>query len=427
MLGPASRFAVALSGGLDSTVLLALMARIALPGQLRALHVDHGLHADSAHWAAFCARVAESLGVPLMAGRVEIEAVPGQSIEALAREARYEALANMLGDGEVLLTAHQADDQLETVLFRLMRGAGVRGMRGIIDFDAFGPGYLARPLLGLTRESLAEVAEEWGLGWIEDPSNSDMRFDRNFLRARVLPGLKDHWPGAALAAVRLGQAMGDAEDNLAALARLDSRAIDDPGRISCAELRALGPARLRNLLRHLTDKLGLPAPDSRQLAELVKQLGAARRDAGTRVNWPGAEARIYRDHLYLLAPLPRPVAGSGHRPLTSRGPASGAFGRLELTPCTGTGLPDAWVRQGLELEFRRGGELFKPLGRSHARPLKKWLQEAAIVPWMRDRIPLLLHDGTIVAVGDLWLGDAVCAARAGRSWRVSWTEHPRLH
>jgi len=419
-------FAVAFSGGVDSTLLLAAMSR--LGHAVRALHIDHGLHPDSAAWSGECRAVADKLGVPFASARLRwAEPVRG-NLEARARAARYRALADLMGPGEVLMTAHHADDQLETLMLRMVRGAGVRGMRGIIAFDVFGPGFLARPLLGIARAEIERVALDWGLAWIDDPSNEDVRFDRNFLRGAVLPRLTDHWPSAREAAVRLGRAMSDAEEILDAMARLDAETISDPEKIPCEVLRSLAAARQRNLLRFLIRELDLPEPHAEHLQRLCSHIEAPRPGAAKRVQWPGAEGRFYRDHLYLAPAWREPAPRSGPPVLSVECEWTGIQGRLRLVPGrAGEGLPDSWARTGFEVRFRRGGEGFRPLGERNAQPLKKWLHEARIVPWMRDRIPLIVRDDRIVAVGDLWICDESRGLDQDLpNWRIVWENHPRI-
>jgi tRNA(Ile)-lysidine synthase len=423
------RYAVAFSGGLDSTVLLHAMTRLPAVGPLRALHVDHGLAAESGAWARHCRAAAAALGVAYQERAVHVERRGGAGIEAAARTARYGALGAMLEAGEVLLTAHHADDQLETVLLRLLRGAGVEGLAATHALAPFARGYLARPMLEFTRGEIRAQAERWRLTWLDDPSNADLRYDRNFLRAEVLPALRERWPAAGRSAVRLARQMQQTQAVLAAMAEHDLGAAD-PGRLSGARLRALPVERRRNLLRYAIRRSGLPMPSARQLEQLDAGLDVRRPDASTRVAWPGAEARVYRDHVYLGVPL-APLGGAAERAgrIGLGRPWAGAAGRVDFVPAAdAVGLPERWLRDGLTLRFRRGGERLRPVGREHSRPLKKWLQEAGIVPWMRERIPLLYRDEELVAVGDLWLADAVRDAGAGAPrWRVLWTDHPPLH
>jgi tRNA(Ile)-lysidine synthase len=298
------RVTVAFSGGLDSTVLLAALCRLELPQPIRAAHVDHGIHPQSAEWSAHCARVAAAFGAAFVAVRVAVDRSAGQGLEAAAREARYRALGELLAPDEWLLTAHHGDDQLETLLLRLLRGTGVRGLRGIIPFAPFGVGSLGRPLLTRTRAELRAQALAWTLSWIEDPSNREPHHDRNYLRLHVLPALLARWPEAANRAERLAEQMGDAERLLDAVAAEDARPLAAPWHVPRALLAALEPARQRNLLRHLLRAVGLAVPSARKLEELRGALLAAHADSHALVGWPGGEGRIFRDALYLGGPLP---------------------------------------------------------------------------------------------------------------------------
>jgi len=420
-------FAVAFSGGLDSSVLLTALTRLELGRPIRALHIDHGLHPDSERWAQHCRRIAADLGVPFISQQVSIAKAPGISLESTAREVRYATLSGMMGPAEFLLTAHHSDDQLETVLLRLLRGSGVKGLRGIAPFARFAPGYLGRPLLAIAKADIQSVATRWGLDWVEDPTNPDPRFDRNYLRREVVPRLKQRWPGAAVTAGRAARQMRDAQEILDAVALLDSADNKASERVSQAALRELSAARRANLLRYRILELGLTVPSAGQLQKLLEALEVTRPDAQTQVQWPGGECRIYRGELYLFSPM-APGSGPDYRGRLDYGSSwSGPEGRLELCRTDGPGLPDSWVRQGLTVRFRVGGERFKPLDRAHSRKLKKWLQLAGVVPWMRGRIPLLYRDSALVAVADLWLSDDVRQPPAGEPvWRVNWTDHPTI-
>lgn len=419
--------AVAFSGGLDSSVLLAALAKLELGRPVRALHIDHGLHPDSDNWQAHCQEIATGLGVPCASRNVSIEKVARKSLEEAAREARYAALAGMMRSGELLLTAHHSDDQLETILLRLLRGSGVKGLRGIEPFADFGPGYLGRPMLAISKAEIQAVGKEWSLVWVEDPTNAEARFDRNYLRREVIPRLRSRWPGAATTAGRAAQQMRDAQEILEAVASQDAVRIESPGWVSQDYLRELTSARRANLIRHLISELGLPVPSAAQLRELLAAIDVTRPDAQTRVCWPGAESRIYRGRLYLFRPM-APNSGPDYQGRLDRDvPWEGPEGRLELRPTDSLGLPDSWAQQGLTVRFRVGGERFKPLHEAHSRKLKKWLQLAGIVPWMRARIPLLYRDSSLVAVGDLWLSDEIRQVEAtGPVWQVSWSDHPPI-
>jgi tRNA(Ile)-lysidine synthase len=421
--GAPGGFVVALSGGVDSVTLLAAMCRLGHAHRLRCIHVDHQLHRQSAQWARFCEDIAAEAGVPLRSCRVDCESVSGASPEAAARDARYAAFAAELRHAELLLTAHHANDQLETLLFRMMRGTGVDGLRGIRTLSRFGPGFLLRPWLDVGREAILAQASEWGLRWLEDPANTDARFDRNYLRHRALPDLLERWPAAPSAAARLAAAAQDAGEIAAALASQDLGGLESLDRLPLALLGSLSQARQRNALRYAIRVLELPMPDSAALARVLHLVSDG--DASACIGWPGAQARRWSDALYLCgepAPLPPLV-----QPLQPGTACRVGEGRLELEAAAAAapGLPDAWVRRGLTVRFRSGGERFRPAGSSRAFDLREWMRASRLLPWMRDRIPLLYYGEELVAVADIGLGAA--AAEAGeRGWRIAWRERPRI-
>ena len=420
------RVTVAFSGGLDSTVLLAALCRLEPPARVRAAHVDHGLNPRSAEWQAHCARVAADHGVEFVGVRVAVDRESGKGLEAAAREARYGALRDLLVPGEWLLTAHHADDQLETVLLRMLRGTGIRGLRGIIGFGPFGAGWLGRPLLGFSREELRAEADSRSLTWLEDPSNVEPKHDRNYLRLRVLPALRARWPAVAQQAERLAEQASEAEQLLEAVAAEDARALAAPWHVPRAALAALDHARQRNLLRHLLRGAGLDTPSARKLDELRRALLDSHAESRARVRWPGGEGRVYREALHLLAPLPS-ASPSGYAAQIAAGETwVGPEGRLTLERARDAdGLPQSWLERGLTLRFRSGGERFRPRGRDHHHSLKHLFQESGVVPWMRDRVPLLYHGDELAAIGDLWISADVDSAPASEPrWRVRWTEHP---
>jgi tRNA(Ile)-lysidine synthase len=418
------RWLVAYSGGLDSTLLLHALKQAESGIPIAAVHIDHGLQTDSAAWAGHCAAAAAALGVDFICQRVAVDLADRAGVEAAARQARYAALAAIIGPDEVLLTAHHADDQLETLLLRLLRGTGVRGLAAIHPLLPFGAGRLLRPLLRFSRAEIRREADRLGLDWLEDPSNDDSRFDRNYLRHRCLPPLLERWPRARALAGRLAERMAETETLLAELAAADLGAGDDVECLPLTTLAALSGPRLGNALRHAVRRAGLPVPTAAQLEQL-KQALTAREDAETAVRWPGAEARRYRGRLYLLVPPAGEPARGGR---VSVGQAHGlAAGELGLEATADYGITDRWARHGLEVGFRVGGERFLPHRSQQHKSLKHWFQEAGIVPWMRSQVPLLYHGDRIVAVADLGLADGLPDSSADAPfWRPVWTGHPRL-
>jgi len=425
--GRPPRYVVAFSGGLDSTVLLhALASSRAQHGKpLLAVYVDHGLQPDSGRWGDQCKRFAADLDVPFESLSVAVDLDSGLGPEAAAREARYAVLQNRLGDGDWLLSAHHRDDQAETVLLHLMRGSGTSGLAGIAPARRFANGWLVRPLLDTPRADLERYAETHALETIADPSNLEQQFDRNYLRHEILPRFAARWPDAAGRIRRSAELAREATKLLADLAELDrQQCADRADRLSLAGLRELSPERQRNLLRYLILELGLPAPGAVHLEQIVGELIPARNDAQPLVAWPGARARRYRDRVYLLPaddseeelPAVQQVVGKEIV-------LPGNLGALVLHSDAAQGLAAAVIEQGLELRFRVGGEEFVPEGQLHTRKLKKLLQEAGIVPWWRERMPLLYSGGRLVAVADIWIS-ADAASRPGVA--IEWRNRPAI-
>ncbi|MFU8820346.1 MAG: tRNA lysidine(34) synthetase TilS [Gammaproteobacteria bacterium] len=423
------RYCVAYSGGLDSTVLLVALASLAdrlPPGSLRAAHVHHGLHPDADAWAEQCQTRCRALEVPIRVLRVDARPRRGESPEAKAREMRYAALGGDLAPGEVLLTAHHADDQLETVLIQLLRGAGVAGLAAMPPRARLGPGWHQRPLLGVPREALRAWARAQGIGgWIEDPANAEPRFARNHLRREVLPAIRAHWPAAAAAVARSARHCAEAAELLDEFAAHDATHCADGVALCISAMRSLDSARRRNLVRWQARRLGLPTPDERRLATLLTQTFEAAGDAQPEVRWPGVVALRYADRLWLipaeqLEPPPGPIDWPDPRVPLDLGRG---LGRLSLAPTTTGGLrPEALEARPWRIVGRRGGERLNLPGRTGSRALKKLLNEAGVPPWLRLRIPVLEIAGTLAAVGDLWVDETWWAPSGGAAWRLSWTD-----
>ena len=423
--GQPRRICVALSGGLDSTVLLVALARLSREGSrrrtVRAIHVDHALHADSGMWADACRRLALQWSVPFDEVRVDARAAAGESPEAAARAARYDALAARLGPGETLLTAHHADDQLETILLQWLRGGGLRAVAGMAPLARFGnDGWHARPLLAFTRDELHCWASEHGLRWQEDPSNVDRRFDRNYLRHEVLPALRRRWPAAARTAGRVAEHARDALELEATVARQDLERVQRGRALDLDALNRLPQARQGSVLRLWLARLGLPMPSAQTLAALRRDMAVAAPDRIPEVDWPGAIVRRYRNLLYAeRRGEPECREGDWRVNVEPRYQWSDESS-LELVEDIGVGLSRARMPDRLAVRRRTGGEVFRPAGNSHRRPLRKWLQERDVLPWRRENLPLVYSGTSLVAVADLGFGGDFAAQPGEPSWRIAW-------
>lgn len=421
---PPVRFVVAFSGGVDSCVLLhALVARLgAFDAGLTAVHIDHGLHPDSAAWAMRAERFANHLKVDFVSQQVHVAVQEGGSPEAAARDARYAALREHVAPGDWLLTAHHLNDQAETLLINLMRGSGPAGLRAMQPLRDFHGAMLARPLLQVPRADLLDYARRSRLEWFEDPGNQDERFDRNFLRHSVLPLLGTHWDDPVASIAKSAELARDASTLLDELGDIDLAPLETmPGRLSLEGLRELSRARAANALRRACDRAGLARPPAARLECILRDLINARADAEPVVRWRGSEARRFNQHLYLLPELSA-ASFEGSRLCVGEVLSLGTgLGHLELTRDKGAGLRPELVSAGLEVRTRHGGEEIKPLGQQHTRKLKKLLQENSIPPWVRRRLPLLYSGGQLVAVADLWI-DENASTRNG--YRVQWSSAP---
>jgi tRNA(Ile)-lysidine synthase len=427
LAGMPSRLVVGYSGGLDSTVLLhALASSQPRPGSsLLAVYIDHGLHDDSRSWGQHCAEFAAQLPVDFDKLEVQVDTSAGLGTEAAARGARYEAFRTLVQDGDWLLSAHHKDDQAETLLLNLLRGSGPAGLAGIGEVQPFAAGWLVRPLLEFSRRDLQEYATRHELDWIDDPSNEDRQFDRNYLRHEVLPQLEQRWPEASSRIRQSALLAGEAASMLDQLADIDLQQLGQrPERLSLTGLRALPPERQRNVIRYVVRELGFPAPPARQLRNIVDELIPARDDAQPLVTWNGVEVRRYRDNVYVLPALSSSAEAQAAGIEDSALRLAPGMGELQLRPGSEQGLAPAIVARGLELRYRQGGEEIKLPDQSHTKKLKKLLQDAGIVPWMRDRLPLLYAGDELVAVADLWLAtDAVSTPGTA----IVWKNRPPIH
>jgi len=415
---------IAFSGGLDSTVLLHALAHPPR-GRVRAVHVNHGLHPEAGAWQRHCERVARALEVEFHARTVTVPADADQGVESAARGVRYDALRALLAPGETLLTAHHADDQLETVLLALMRGSGVDGLASMPRCRRFGEGWHARPLLEFTRDELVQWARAQGLAWLDDPSNDSARFDRNYLRHAVIPALRTRWPAAAHAASRSASHFATASALLDGVAAHDLASAAVGACLKVSALRLLDAARRRNLLRYWLKSCGARSPSTRKLAALEHDMLHADPDRLPCVHWDDVEVRRHRDLLYCMRSLP-------HSPVELEWPwrsplvLAGIPGVLHAQIAHGRGLRRAALPDRLHVRPRTGGERLRLPGHAHRRELKKLLQEANVLPWWRERLPLIYAGDTLIAVADLWIAAEYAAGADEEGVVLIWEERPRM-
>jgi len=440
VIRPRDRLLVGLSGGVDSVVLLDALHRIArtLGFHLAALHVNHQLSPNAGRWSVFCRDWCRARGIPFRAVKVRVPR--GNSVEAAARAARYAAFAGAAADYVVL--AHHQDDQAETVLLQLLRGAGVKGLAAMPLLRAEGRGprvegkttrhstldtrhaapAILRPLLDVTRSEIEAYARKRKLKWIEDESNQDIYFQRNYLRHEVLPVVARHFPAYRATLARAAQHLAEAARTLDEVAAADGAEWMESGSLAVDALRRLPGARARNLLRYFLAGHGLTMPGAVRLEEALRQALDAKQDARVLVELGDFTLRRHAGNLHLVRSGSAPPA---HFEKRWRGEKKIALpelgGVLSLAPARGSGISLARLgARPVTIRVRQGGERLQPDCRRPRRSLKNLLQEARLPPWQREGLPLLYCGEHLVWVAGIGVDCRYQAAGAEPAIRPVW-------
>jgi len=393
--------------------LLSVLAGLAagMRFSLRAVHVDHGISPNAGRWAEFCAAQCARLGVPLEVAQVDIDPYRDLGLEGAARKARYEVFSRV--DADFVVLAQHRDDQTETLLLRLLRGAGLRGLAAMLPLRSIeaGRAKLLRPLLEVPRAEIEEFARSRGLEWVEDESNADTVRRRNFLRHKVLPAIEGQFPAARAAIARAAGHLAEAGELLDAMAQNDLQECSEGGAVDVPALLGLGEPRARNVLRYWCDTHGIEPLPAARLGELLRQLKESRTDARTSLAAGGWRFLRYRDRLHL-----RPAAAAVEQDMREVWNGENALpllalgGVLKFKPEEGRGLSVARLRsECVTVRLRRGGERLRLDHRRPRRSLKNLFQEQGVPPWHRDRLPLVYCGERLVSVPGI--GDA-CEFRA---------------
>lgn len=392
-----------LSGGVDSVVLLHLLINLLAKYKtkqiftLHVMHVHHGLSEHADEWAAHCQRVCDQYNVPLTITHVKVDHESGLGVEAAAREVRYRALFDYSLEGikpDFVVTAHHQNDQAETVLLQLLRGAGVKGLSAMAAVDA--EKRLLRPLLQTAKSTILDIASEEKLKWCEDDSNNNIGFDRNFIRQQVLPVIEFHYPAAQPVLARAAAHFAEAQQLNEALADIDSAALVANDSLCLKGLALLGRVRAKNLLRYWFANHQLQMPSSDFLNEVLSQLLGAKTDANIKIKMQHYLLQRYQHRAYLNQAREAVVFDllwSGESELSLPD-----GGKLCFSEVQGAGLAVKHGMDKLRVTNRKGGERFKPDAARPTRTLKHLLQEANIPPWERDHLPLVYWDDTLAFV-----------------------------
>lgn len=407
-------YLVAFSGGMDSHVLLHLLSTLKKQHSeisLRAVHVNHGLQKVADSWPKHCQGICDDLGISLEILYLDLKLESGESLEAVARQGRYQALQGILQNNEVLLTAHHQRDQAETLLLQLLRGAGVQGLAAMPAVMDSNKGLHIRPLLDESYQSLQAYAEENKLTFIEDPSNKNNRLDRNFLRNHVLPQLREHWQGLDKTLSRAAKIQSETKgllDQMAEALRVDCAKFSDSkessNTLSVRCLLTLSRVKQKLLIRYWITEKGFLAPSQKKLRNILNEVLLAKEDTQPLVTWQGVEVRRFNHQLYCDAPLTehdntQSLSWDGLNPLT--------IDSLGITIKPDVLDDVQWQDGTLSIRFRQGGETLVLTGNSKTqgltkknktRRLKKYLNEAGVPPWLRDRLPLIYCADNLIKV-----------------------------
>jgi tRNA(Ile)-lysidine synthase len=430
-VAPGARIAIALSGGIDSMVLLDAACGVAatLDVTLSALHVHHGLSANAEQWTAFCADQCQSRGLVLAVHRLGLDRQGGESLEAIASRARHAVFAR--ADVDALMLAHHADDQAETLLLQLLRGAGPRGLASMPVHRASAPALL-RPLLQVTRQEIAAYAAASGLPWVDDESNADTGIRRNFLRSEVTSRLAGAFPGYPAMLVRAASHQAEAAQLLDELAAGDAEGAIDRHGLDRARLASLSSPRARNLMRWFLQSQGLRPPSTAHLTDMLRQLCTAAGDARTGIRHDGLEIGCHRGRVVIHATVDRvgPVAAADAVEQVWRGEpeVSVPGGRVVFERVRGEGLDAAKVeRAHVTLRARSGGERIRLAANRPRHAVKKLLQASGMPEWDRRALPLVFCDGELALVPAIGVAVQFQAASDQPGWRVDWRPQPVRH
>jgi len=397
---------IAYSGGIDSHVLLHLCASINdIKENITAVYINHGLQVEAENWGKHCEQVCNHLGVKFIGLNTNAEAALGESPEEAARNARYAALKPLLAKGDLLLLAQHAEDQLETVLLQLFRGSGLKGLSGMPESTSFGEGTLLRPLLGISKAEIIEYAQHHDLKWIEDPSNKQTHFDRNFLRNDIIPHLKKRWPSLDKTVTRSAKHCADAQLVIDTLAEdlLKVAIADADNTLTISLLLGYSLLKQQLIIRQWLQRIGLKMPSQDFVQRILTEVVGAREYAAPVLSTQGYQFRRYRNSLYCLKPQKSGLVGERFWP-------SGQH-ILKITDdsvyeivASSKGIPcKQWQNARITVKFRSGGETIQLPGRTGHHSLKHLYQEAGIPPWERAALPLVYLDDRLAAVGELWI------------------------
>lgn len=398
----APRVLIAYSGGVDSHVLLHAMSVLREKYQLNlhAVHIHHGLLPHANEWSAHCEKICAGLSVSFQCVKVAITHSKGESLEALARQARYQAFSELMRSEDLLVVAHHQDDQAETLMLQLMRGAGLKGLASMPTKKSFFRGFVLRPFLTVRRQNILSYAKKHNLSWVEDTSNHDLRFDRNYMRFKIMPLMRDRWPGLSKTFLRVARLSAEANELLETMGQDDVKKLqDNNGRLSLVLLKTMAHPRVKNILRSWILHNEFQLPHEKHIDQIIKNVIFAKGDAKPCVSWANVEVRRFRNHLFIMSSAQQ-IDPSVQLAWDLKAHLSlpGSLGVLLCQTQLGEGINPDLLSERVEVRFRRGGEKIELFNRAGSHSLKKLFQEWGVPSWERDYIPLVFHQKELIVV-----------------------------
>lgn len=425
----AKRIWVAYSGGMDSSVLLHLiyLNKNKLNQEINVVYVNHGLQKKSIEWGKFCEKQSEQYGLAFT--QLDIEgAVPnGVSIEAWAREQRYALIAGLMEEDDFLFTGHHQDDQVETFFLQALRGGGPKGLAAMPQCKNFGGGIHARPLLGFKRSQLLFYANENDLCWHEDVSNTDKKYDRNYLRKNILPEIEQRWPAYRETTQRLISHQQDCALLLQEIGLEDLKfaLYQDTSNLQLEALKALSIPRQKNIIFTWLKELQLESPGSRHIDQIVSDLINSENENSPCVNWKDVEVRRYRQLLYASKAMSRNIEKKEYNwNLTQTLTIMDEV--LIAKPNVGSGISQEKIKNSeIVIRYRQGGEKIQPHNKAHSISVKQLFQERGVLPWLRDRFPLIYVDDKLAVIPGLCVDKNYSADKEESAFLIEWSGYEK--
>lgn len=418
---------VAYSGGVDSHVLLHGCSSLiqTFPHiHFHAVYINHDLHDDSDKWCYHCEKVSKTLDINFTSVKVAVEVLRGDGPEQAARHARYDALQHFIDADSVLLTAQHQDDQAETLMLQLLRGAGVNGLASMPALNAFGEGQIARPLLTFTQQEIMDYALDHQLSWVEDPSNLNTSLDRNFLRQRVIPIIKERWPAFSNTTSRSAVHCAEASSLLAKQAAKFIME-DEKDVLPLAAVNCLDDEFQRLIIRQWLANNSVRMPSQKVLHQMQNEI-TDEPACSALIEWAGNQVRLFDGSFFLLKKPDKPQKLNVAEWVCGDVELANNLGTLSLSDSQIGGLDkEKWKRSKVTIQARSGGECIKLINRQGTKKLKKLFYEYKVFPWARDLIPLIYLGDKLAAVADIWLAEEFVADKDGQGYEILW-HHPNF-